>query len=60
MLNKIYAAVAAFSLLGFGVSASRVWEFDQAERQIVPADVRHSPGGYRSFHFWHSGYRGGK
>ena len=26
----------------------------------VPASVRASPGGYRSFHFWHSGYEGGK
>jgi hypothetical protein len=35
-------------------------EFGDPERQRVPADVRQSPGGYRSFHFWHSGYRGGK
>jgi len=27
---------------------------------VLPADVRNSPGGYRSFHFWHSGYHGGK
>ncbi|MCC6806666.1 MAG: hypothetical protein IT381_04525 [Deltaproteobacteria bacterium] len=30
------------------------------ERQVIPADVRHAAGGYRSFHFWHSGYQGGK
>jgi hypothetical protein len=26
----------------------------------IPAGVRSSPGGYRAFHFWHSGYMGGK
>lgn len=30
------------------------------ERDAVPASVRSSPGGYRTFHFWHSGYHGGK
>src|SRR5262249_48362977 len=31
-----------------------------AERDKVDPSVRSSPGGYRSFHFWHSGYAGGK
>jgi hypothetical protein len=35
-------------------------EFGDPEKQKMPADVRQSPGGYRSFHVWHSGYRGGK
>jgi hypothetical protein len=26
----------------------------------LPPSVRQSPGGYRSFHFWHSGYQMGK
>ena len=29
-------------------------------RAEIPASVRSSPGGYRSFHFWHTGYHGGK
>ena len=60
MLTKFYAGLALVSMLGFGVSASRGWEIDQGERHVMTADVRHSPGGYRSFHFWHSGFRGGK
>jgi hypothetical protein len=28
--------------------------------QQVPSDVQHGPGGYRSFHFWHYGFQGGK
>lgn len=30
------------------------------DRDVVPPTVRSSPGGYRSFAFWHSGYEGGK
>jgi len=26
----------------------------------IPCSVRSSPGGYRSYHFWHDGYHGGK
>lgn len=29
-------------------------------RGNVPASVRNSPGGFRTYHFWHSGYMGGK
>ena len=34
--------------------------FASGEHVTVPASVRSSPGGYRSFHFWHSGFHGGK
>ena len=60
MLLKIYLAMTLASLGAYGYSAARGVEIGQPERQFVPADVRHSPGGYRSFHFWHSGFRGGK
>ena len=36
------------------------WEPARAARGVVPASVRQSPGGYRSFHFWHGGFHGGK
>ena len=26
----------------------------------APPSVRSSPGGYRSYHFWHTGFHGGK
>ncbi|MGZ6141826.1 MAG: hypothetical protein ACXWLM_00750 [Myxococcales bacterium] len=32
----------------------------RATHATIPASVRSSPGGYRSYHFWHSGYQGGK
>ena len=36
------------------------WEWGDAPREHLPASARQSPGGYRSFHFWHSGFHGGK
>jgi hypothetical protein len=36
------------------------WEPHTSVRGVVPQGVRSSPGGYRAFHFWHSGFHGGK
>ena len=55
-------------LLAAGVTTSAVYggatllgkDFNNTQREVVPASVRNAPGGYRSFHFWHSGYSGGK
>lgn len=60
MLSKFYLFVGIGVLALYGIVAFRGMEFGDSQRQRVPADVRESPGGYRSFHFWHSGYRGGK
>ena len=60
MLTKIYLAIAAVVICVYGASAYKGWEFGNEKRDVVPADVRQSPGGYRSFHFWHSGFHGGK
>jgi hypothetical protein len=60
MLSKTYLLIGILIIGLYAVVAYSGKEFGDTERQIVPADVRNSPGGYRSFHFWHSGYRGGK
>jgi hypothetical protein len=60
MLNRFYWITGIAILILYGWIGFTGWEFGTPERDTVPADVRHSPGGYRSFHFWHSGYRGGK
>jgi hypothetical protein len=49
------AVIAAYLWQGFSG-----WEPQRGERGFVPASVRSSPGGYRSFHFWHAGFHGGK
>ncbi|HEY0189958.1 MAG TPA: hypothetical protein VGC42_02475 [Kofleriaceae bacterium] len=62
-LSKLAIALGVFGVLVTGAySAMAFTDFEPgaAERDEIPASVRSSPGGYRSFHFWHSGYHGGK
>lgn len=47
-------------IAGYAAIAITGWEPAAPKRDEIPASVRSSPGGYRSFHFWHSGYHGGK
>lgn len=56
----ILSVIAAGVVGGYGYVAFAQHEFGTPERDEIPASVRASPGGYRSFHFWHSGYHGGK
>jgi len=50
--------ILMIALYGYATFTGK--EVGDPKREIIPADVRQSPGGYRSFHFWHGGYRGGK
>jgi hypothetical protein len=58
--------VKGYGVFGVAVIAAYLWqgcsgwEPTRSQRGIVPASVRASPGGYRSFHFWHGGFHGGK
>ena len=60
MLTKFYLLFGGAVLALYMFVAWSGWELGSPRRQFIPADVRNSPGGYRSYHFWHSGYRGGK
>lgn len=58
-------AVVLGVISGAIISSYAVFAYSDIEpgspkRDEIPASVRSSPGGYRSFHFWHSGYHGGK
>ena len=53
-----FAVAVAAALVG--AAATGTTFDDSTEKNTVPASVRASPGGYRSYHFWHSGYQGGK
>jgi hypothetical protein len=53
----VFGAAVIGVYLWLGLSG---WEPPRGERGFVPASVRQSPGGYRSFHFWHGGFHGGK
>ena len=47
-------------IAGYAALAFTDFEPGSPSREEIPASVRSSNGGYRSFHFWHSGYHGGK
>jgi hypothetical protein len=51
--------VVAVVLL-FSVSQVLGWRLGTEPKEHAPTSVRSSPGGYRSYHFWHSGTSGGK
>jgi hypothetical protein len=58
---RIFYLISSLGLIGAYAWADHSgWEVATPPRQVVPADVRQSPGGYRSFHFWHAGWQGGK
>jgi len=45
---------------GYGALAYTQRELGTEDRDQIPSSVRSSPGGYRSYSFWHTGYHGGK
>ncbi len=55
-----WALVLVAAIAGYVIVARSGWEPSDTEHDSIPVSVRTSPGGYRSFHFWHSGYEGGK
>lgn len=62
-LSRMAIALGVFGALviaGYGALAFTEYEPGSPARDEIPASVRSSNGGYRSFHFWHSGYHGGK
>jgi hypothetical protein len=62
-LSRIAIVIGVFGTLvvgGYTAIAATGYEPAAPKRDEIPASVRSSPGGYRTFHFWHSGYHGGK
>lgn len=59
-LVRFYKAVVVVSLSLYVLAGLTGWRMASTERERVDPSVRSSPGGYRSFHFWHTGYAGGK
>jgi hypothetical protein len=60
LLLKIYAGVGGVVLAIYLLAGVMGWETRTSQRDRVPGSVRNSPGGYRSYYFWHAGYHGGK
>jgi hypothetical protein len=60
--TRTIVAIVLSSIIctGYGALAYTQRELVEPEHDSIPASVRSSPGGYRSYHFWHTGYHGGK
>ena len=59
----VYALLGVGGIGAYGYANMTGWEYTKQEKRFVPKEVMRSPGGYRSFHYWHvgfGGYRGGK
>lgn len=56
--NYVLAGAGAIGLWTAGEVFA--WELAPAQRQSIAPSMRQSPGGWRSWTFWHSGLHGGK
>lgn len=56
----VFAVLGTVIVGGYTAMAFTGYEVGAPAREEVPSSFRSSPGGYRTFHFWHSGYHGGK
>jgi hypothetical protein len=59
-LGWIHRGLVIAVLIVYALALRLGWDVPSAHHELVPPSVRSSPGGYRSFHFWHSGFMGGK
>ncbi len=60
-MKIFYIAFGGLILTLYGASGALGWELlGASEHAVIPAEVRRSPGGYRSYHFWYSGFHWGK
>jgi hypothetical protein len=55
-MKRAYIAYVLGILGLYGMVTVKGWDLASEKRGFIPASVRQSPGGYRSFTYW----RGGK
>ena len=60
IVRRCYLGGSLAVMLPFFGSTMLGLDGTKPPERIMPSEVRQSPGGFRGFHFWHSGYRGGK
>lgn len=58
MLKTLYTIFGVGVVTLYTAAAMFGWEIGSGSRRQLPPDARQN--GYRSFHFWHYGLRGGK
>ena len=57
---RIFGVIGALLAGGYAWSEAVGWETGTAARARIDPSVRQSPGGWRSWTFWHRGVHGGK
>lgn len=60
ILTMIIVGFAVLVVGGYTAVAVTQRELRSVNKDEIPGSVRSSPGGYRSYSYWHSGYHGGK
>ena len=60
MVGRIVYTLMGAGTLVLWVGAANLGWTSKGKSYQLPPSVRQSPGGYRSFAFWHSGYQAGK
>ena len=60
VLFAFVTAISAAIVVGYGWFASTQRELGTESRDQIPSGMRSTPGGYRTYSYWHSGYHGGK
>lgn len=60
-MAHIYRLFAVLLVAGYAYAGLKGYEpGGGVDKQEIPQNVRQSSAGWRSFHFWHAGIRGGK
>ncbi|MFN0207842.1 MAG: hypothetical protein ACKVS6_16155 [Planctomycetota bacterium] len=59
-LIRIFAALGGLATGGYAVSEYTGWEPTSSKHHKIDPNIRKSPGGWRSYTFWHQGVHGGK
>ncbi|NVB84144.1 MAG: hypothetical protein HOV81_37560 [Kofleriaceae bacterium] len=59
-LTGLTIALCVAILGGYTALAYSQRELGHEDRDEIPSGMRSTPGGYRTYSYWHSGYHGGK
>jgi hypothetical protein len=59
-LAILYKVSVVLGLALYGAAELTGYRIAADEPEQIDPSIRSSPGGYRSFHFWHTGFSGGK
>lgn len=59
-LAKSYRVIVVGGVALYAIAGLIGYRTAAEPREKIDPSIRSSPGGYRSYHFWHSGHSGGK